>query len=107
LQQPGRADKLRPGEAQNSRGLATHLLPGDPHLNKVFRDATPDTGFILATLLIVTGTGTRILVMSYWPIHRFSPPDPGKTLCILILGFVSLTFGIEIVFSSFFVSVRC
>jgi hypothetical protein len=45
--------------------------------------------------------------MSYWPTPGFGPRDPGKTLCILILGFVSLTFGIESVFSSFLVSVRC
>jgi hypothetical protein len=45
--------------------------------------------------------------MSYWPTPGFGPRDPGKTLCILISGFVSLAFVIEIVFSSFFVSVRC
>jgi glycosyltransferase involved in cell wall biosynthesis len=82
-----------------------HLLPEDPALTKAFRCVTLETGLILGTLLIFAGAATWILGLSYWRSHHFGPLDPDKTLRIVIPGFVSLTLGIEIVLSSFFLSV--
>jgi hypothetical protein len=82
-----------------------HLLPEDPALTKAFRYVTLETGLILGTLLIFAGAATWILGLSYWRSHHFGPLDPDKTLRIVIPGFVSLTLGIEIVLSSFFLSV--
>jgi glycosyltransferase involved in cell wall biosynthesis len=85
--------------------ITEHLLPEDPRLNKAFRYVTLETGLILGLLLILAGAGTWVFGLSYWRSHHFGPLDPDKTLRIVIPGFVSLTLGVQIVLSSFFVSV--
>lgn len=86
-------------------GVTEHLLPEDPALNKLFRYVTLETGLVLGTLLILAGAGTWIFGLNYWRSHHFGPLDPDKTLRIVIPGFVSLTLGVQIVLSSFFLSV--
>jgi glycosyltransferase involved in cell wall biosynthesis len=85
--------------------ITERLLPPDARLNKLFRFVTLETGLILGAVLILAGAGTWIFGLNYWRSHHFGPLDPDKTLRIVIPGFVSLTLGIEIVLSSFFVSV--
>jgi glycosyltransferase involved in cell wall biosynthesis len=81
------------------------LLPEDPRLNRLFRYVTLEVGLIIGALLILCGSGLWIFGLSYWQRHHFGPLDPESTLRIVISGFVALTLGIEIVLSSFFVSV--
>ena len=85
--------------------VTEHLVPEDPRLTKAFRYVTLETGLTLGILLILAGAGTWIFGLSYWRSHHFGALDPEKTLRIVIPGFVSLTLGIEIVLSSFFISV--
>jgi glycosyltransferase involved in cell wall biosynthesis len=85
--------------------ISEHLLPEDPRLNKVFRYVTLETGLLVGALLILAGAGIWVFGLSYWRSHHFGPLDPDKTLRIVIPGFVSLTLGIQIVLSSFFLSV--
>jgi glycosyltransferase involved in cell wall biosynthesis len=85
--------------------ITERLLPPDARLNKLFRFVTLETGLILGAVLILAGAGTWIFGLNYWRSHHFGPLDPDKTLRIVIPGLVSLTLGIEIVLSSFFVSV--
>ena len=85
--------------------VTEHLVPEDPRLTKAFRYVTLETGLTLGILLIVAGAATWIFGLSYWRSHHFGALDPDKTLRIVIPGFVSLTLGIEIVLSSFFISV--
>jgi glycosyltransferase involved in cell wall biosynthesis len=85
--------------------ITEHLLPEDPRLNKAFLYVTLETGLILGLLLIMAGAGTWVFGLSYWRSHHFGALDPEKTLRIVIPGFVALTLGIQIVLSSFFVSV--
>jgi glycosyltransferase involved in cell wall biosynthesis len=86
-------------------GITEQLMPEDPDLNNLFRYVTLETGLVLGTLLIVAGAGTWIFGLNYWRSHHFGPLDPDKTLRIVIPGFVSLTLGVQIVLSSFFLSV--
>jgi glycosyltransferase involved in cell wall biosynthesis len=86
-------------------GITERLLPEDPDLNNLFRYVTLETGLVLGTLLILSGAGTWVFGLNYWRSHHFGPLDPDKTLRIVIPGFVSLTLGVQIVLSSFFLSV--
>jgi glycosyltransferase involved in cell wall biosynthesis len=81
------------------------LLPEDPRLNRVFRYITLEVGLILGALLILFGGSLWVFGLSYWRSHHFGPLDPDKTLRIVIPGFVALTLGVQIVLSSFFISV--
>ena len=85
--------------------VTEHLVPEDLRLTKAFRYVTLETGLTLGIMLIVAGAATWIFGLSYWRSHHFGALDPDKTLRIVIPGFVSLTLGIEIVLSSFFISV--
>lgn len=85
--------------------ITERLLPEDPRLTKMFRFVTLETGLVLGAVLILAGAATWIFGLSYWRSRHFGPLDPDKTLRIAIPGLVSLTLGIEIVLSSFFVSV--
>jgi glycosyltransferase involved in cell wall biosynthesis len=86
-------------------GITERLLPEDPTLNKLFRYVTLETGLTVGALLILAGAGTWIFGLHYWQTHYFGPLNPEKTLRIVIPGFVSLTLGVQIVLSSFFISV--
>jgi glycosyltransferase involved in cell wall biosynthesis len=86
-------------------GITERLLPEDPGLNRLFRYITLETGLALGTLLILAGAGTWIFGLEYWRSRHFGDLDPDKTLRIVIPGFVALTLGVQIVLSSFFLSV--
>jgi glycosyltransferase involved in cell wall biosynthesis len=85
--------------------ITERLLPEDPDLTNLFQYVTLETGLLLGVLLILAGGGTWIFGLHYWQTHHFGPLDPEKTLRIVIPGFVGLTLGVQIVLSSFFVSV--
>lgn len=83
---------------------AEGLLPEDPLLNRLYRYITLEVGLIIGAVLVLAGAAMWVFGLSYWQSHHFGPLDPEKTLRIVIPGFVSLTLGIQIILSSFFLS---
>jgi glycosyltransferase involved in cell wall biosynthesis len=81
------------------------FLPEDPRFTRWFKYITLEVGLIVGVLLILAGAGSWIFGLSYWQSHHFGPLDPEKTLRIVIPGLVGLTLGVQIVLSSFFMSV--
>jgi glycosyltransferase involved in cell wall biosynthesis len=81
------------------------LRPEDPRLNKMFRYITLETGLVVGALLFLAGAGMWIVGLTYWDSLHFGPLNPEKTLRIVIPGLVSMTLGIQIILSSFFLSV--
>ena len=90
-----------------SRMFATTegLLPEDPLLTRLYRYATLETGLIVGFLLIVVGVAMWVFGLNFWHSRAFGWLDPEKSLRIVIPAFVSLTLGVQIVLSSFFMSV--
>jgi glycosyltransferase involved in cell wall biosynthesis len=80
------------------------LLPPDPRLNRLYRYITLEVGLMIGALLMLAGVGMWVFGLSYWHNHHFGPLDPDTALRIVIPGFVSLTLGIQVVLSSFFLS---
>jgi glycosyltransferase involved in cell wall biosynthesis len=85
--------------------ISEGLLPEDPRMNRLYRYVTFETGLIAGVLLVLGGAGLWVFGLSYWRSHHFGPLDPDTALRIVIPGFVSLILGIQIVLSSFFLSV--
>jgi glycosyltransferase involved in cell wall biosynthesis len=81
------------------------LLPEDPRLTRWYKYITLEVGLIAGLLLTLAGAGLWIFGLSFWRSHHFGPLDPEQTLRIVIPGFVSLTLGVQIMLSSFFMSV--
>jgi glycosyltransferase involved in cell wall biosynthesis len=80
------------------------LLPPDPRLNRLYRYITLEVGLLLGALLMLAGVAMWVFGLSYWRSHHFGSLDPDTALRIVIPGFVSLTLGIQVALSSFFIS---
>jgi glycosyltransferase involved in cell wall biosynthesis len=81
------------------------FLPRDSRLDRLYRYITLEVGLVIGFLLILAGAGTWAFGLSFWRQHHFGELDPERTLRIVIPGFVALTLGVQIVLSSFFMSV--
>lgn len=81
------------------------LLPEDPRLNRVFRWVTLETGLVLGGLLMAFGIGGSIFAVSHWAIESFGALDPEHMLRIVMPAVFSVALGVQIVCSSFFLSI--
>jgi hypothetical protein len=81
------------------------LLPEDPRLKRVFRWVTLETGLVTGTLLTLLGVVGSIAAVSGWARGSFGALDPERTLRIVIPSVFALTIGVQITFSSFFLSI--
>jgi glycosyltransferase involved in cell wall biosynthesis len=81
------------------------LLPEDPRMNRIFRWVTLETGLIVGGLLILLGLGGSIFAVSDWAKERFGALDTQHTLRIVMPAVFALTMGVQITFSSFFLSI--
>jgi glycosyltransferase involved in cell wall biosynthesis len=81
------------------------LLPEDPRLNRMFRWVTLETGLLVGGLLILLGVGGSIFAVSGWARQSFGALDIERTLRIVMPSVFALTMGVQITFSSFFLSI--
>ena len=81
------------------------LLPEDQRLNRVFRWVTLEMGLVVGGLLIALGTAGSVWAVSHWARASFGALRPEQMLRIVMPSVFSLTLGVEIVFSSFFLSI--
>jgi len=81
------------------------LLPEDPRLNRIFRWVTLETGLIFGGLLMLIGLVGSILAVSYWARDSFGALNPSRTLRLVMPSVFSLTLGVQITTSSFFLSI--
>ncbi|MEA2540101.1 MAG: hypothetical protein QOH35_1467 [Acidobacteriaceae bacterium] len=81
------------------------LLPEDPRLNRMFRWVTLATGLLVGGLLMLLGVGGSIFAVSGWARQSFGALDIERTLRIVMPSVFALTMGVQITFSSFFLSI--
>ena len=85
--------------------ISEKLLPEDPKLNKIFRYVTLETGLMVGVTLILIGIVGSFLSLTIWSKTAFGTLDPFKTLRLVIPSLTCLTVGLQMVLSSFFLSV--
>jgi hypothetical protein len=85
--------------------IREHLLPESPELTRLFRYITLEVGLIAGTILTVVGACIWVLGLSYWRSRHFGPLDSEHTMRLVIPGLVSLTLGVQIILTSFFLSI--
>jgi hypothetical protein len=85
--------------------ISEGLLPEDPRLTRAFRYITLETGLAAGGLLIALGIGGSILAVSGWAKESFGSLDPEHMLRLVMPAVFSLTLGVQIVCSSFFLSI--
>jgi glycosyltransferase involved in cell wall biosynthesis len=86
--------------------IAEGLLPDDPKLTRVFKVFTLEKGILLGLAVLLAGLA--LLARSVWIWHQASYgllPDMGDNLRRLIPAVTLIVLGIQMIFSSFFMSV--
>jgi glycosyltransferase involved in cell wall biosynthesis len=81
------------------------LLPADPRLDRIFRWVTLETGLLAGGALVVVGLGGSVLAVSHWAGRSFGGLNPEHMLRVVMPAVFSMTLGVQIVCSSFFLSI--
>jgi hypothetical protein len=86
-------------------GMNEGLLPKDRSFQKLLRYANLELGLILGAVLILVGiTGTGYVFM-LWQREFFGALNPAEMMRIVIPSVTCLALGVQVIFSSFFLSV--
>ena len=85
--------------------ISEGLLPKDPRINRAFRYFTLEVGLIAGVLLTLAGLGGSVLAVSEWGKANFGALDPSRMLRLVLPSVFSLMLGVEIICSSFFLSI--
>ena len=85
--------------------ISEGLLPGDPRLNLERIKISLERGLIVGASLILTGLVCSVYSIWSWKQVSFGGLNPAHTLRIIIPAVTALIIGVQIVFSSFFLSV--
>jgi len=85
--------------------LTVGLLPVDPKVNSWFKRIQLEAGLVLGTLLTLTGLGFSMYAVGTWGRASFGTLDPSQTLRAAIPGVLTIVLGLQIILSSFFLSV--
>jgi len=85
--------------------ISEGLLPKDARIDRISHVIKLETGLLMGFIFILIGLGLIIGVFWYWKIHSFGALTPRDSLRITMPGVTILTLGIEIIFSSFFLSI--
>ena len=81
------------------------LLPPDQRLARIFRWITLETGLAVGGLLIMAGIAGSFFAVSGWAAKSFGALDPIHMLRIVMPSVFALSLGVQIVTSSFFLSI--
>jgi hypothetical protein len=81
------------------------LLPEDPRLNRLFRFVTLETGLAVGFSLFFLGLAASVWALGDWGARSFGELEPRRMLRIIVPASLALTLGVQIVLSSFFLSV--
>ena len=85
--------------------ISEGLLPEDPRMKRVFRYVTLETGLVLGGLLVTAGIGGSAFAVSGWAKANFGALDSEHMLRIVMPAVFALMLGVQIIFSSFFLSI--
>jgi glycosyltransferase involved in cell wall biosynthesis len=81
------------------------LLPADPRLNRVPRWVALETGLLVGVSLVATGLGGSVWAVSSWAHGSFGTLNAVQMLRVVMPSVFALTLGVQITFSSFFLSI--
>ena len=85
--------------------ISEGLLPEDARFSKALRILSLEGGLVVGALLLLIGIGGSIYALSGWEARSFGPLDPTRTMRVVIPAIIALTLGLEIILSSFFLSI--
>lgn len=81
------------------------LVPDDHQFEHISKYAHLETGLILGFILVLLGISGSIYSLLIWKDNLFGNLNPVVTMRVVIPSVTSLALGVQIIFSSFFMSV--
>lgn len=81
------------------------LLPEDPKLSRFFRYINLEVGLIVGAILLLLGLGGSVYAFRIWESGAFGALDPVVMMRLVIPSVTGLALGVQVIFSSFFLSV--
>ena len=85
-------------------GYLMGLLPGDPQIEGFFKYMSLEAGLVAGLLLVLLGLGGSLFAVFGWAERSFGPLNYQQSLRLVIPSVLALTVGVQIVFTSFFLS---
>ncbi len=85
--------------------ISTKLLPKDPLLEKLSKTFTLEMGIFCGAFVALLGASLLGWGILYWQSQNFGSLSYPESLRLVIPGTTALTLGVEIIFSSFLVSI--
>jgi glycosyltransferase involved in cell wall biosynthesis len=85
--------------------ISEGLLPEDRRFKNVTRWAKLEVGLMFGCLLLLLGIGGSIYSLRIWEATLFGSLNPATSMRIVIPSVTSLALGVQVIFSSFFLSV--
>jgi glycosyltransferase involved in cell wall biosynthesis len=86
-------------------GITEGLLPEDPRLNQAFRVFNLEKGLLAGAALLVTGLGVACYTLLLWNRTGYGAMNPSVVVRLVAAALVAITLGVEVIFSSFFLSI--
>jgi glycosyltransferase involved in cell wall biosynthesis len=85
--------------------ISEGLLPEDRKLRRLLRYINLEVGLIIGVILFLLGMGGSLYALYIWNARLYGALDPAVTMRIVIPSVTALALGVQVVFSSFFLSV--
>ncbi|MDT3675755.1 glycosyltransferase family 2 protein [Microcystis wesenbergii] len=85
--------------------ISEGLLPEDRKLRRFLRYINLEVGLIIGVILFLVGIGGSVYALYTWNAQLYGALDPAVTMRIVIPSVTALGLGVQVVFSSFFLSV--
>jgi glycosyltransferase involved in cell wall biosynthesis len=86
-------------------GITEGLLPEDLRLTRAFRMLNLERGLLIGATLLLSGIGIASYSAYMWSRSGFGPMNPSILVRPVAAALVSITLGVEIILSSFFLSI--
>jgi len=86
-------------------GITEGFLPEDPRLARIFRSITLEKGLLLGAVLLLIGLAIGGHSTYTWSHSGFGPMNPSILVRQVAAALVSITLGVQIILSSFFLSI--
>lgn len=81
------------------------LLPEDPRIARLAAAFSLETGIVAGIAILIAGLGLSAYAVDFWGRASFEGLDPVVSMRLVLPGVTAIVVGIEIVFSSFLLSV--
>ncbi len=85
--------------------MNARLLPDDPRFRRLSKFFNLEVGIVVGLALVIGGLAASGYAVGFWGRSSFGALDPQASLRIVTPSVTALVLGLQIVFSSFFVSI--